>query len=115
MRRALVSLAAAVAGIAGGGVAFAASQHVSVWTGWYWALVTASTVGYGDIVPRDTAARWTAVAVILTAIPLLANAYSHLHVHRSDKRGRKSLRELLEEHRQAEEALRRQREGGGGD
>ena len=66
----------ACAAIVGGGLAFAATQGVSVGTGMYWAVVTASTVGYGDVTPHNPAGRVIAVAVILTAIPLFAGVFA---------------------------------------
>lgn len=67
--------AAALSVLVGGGL-FAATEHVSFGTGVYWAVVTASTVGYGDVTPHSTAGRIVAVVVILTAIPLLAAVFA---------------------------------------
>jgi len=61
--------------LAGAG-AFAATQHVSYGTGVYWAITTATTVGYGDVVPKDTTGRVVAVLVMLTTIPLFASAFA---------------------------------------
>lgn len=66
---------AATSVIAGGG-AFALTEHVSFGTGIYWAVVTASTVGYGDVTPHNAAGRIVAIAVILTAIPALAAVFA---------------------------------------
>lgn len=41
-----------------------------VFEGMYWAVVTASTVGYGDKVPRRWAGRILAAALIIVALPL---------------------------------------------
>jgi voltage-gated potassium channel len=71
---ALLTLAA-TAVVVGGGL-FAATEHVSFGTGLYWAVVTASTVGYGDVTPHNTAGRIVSIAVILTAIPLLAAVFA---------------------------------------
>lgn len=59
-----------------GGTVFAATQHIADTTGWYWALTTATTVGYGDITPKNPAGRLVASAVMVTAIPLLAAAFA---------------------------------------
>jgi len=59
-----------------GGALFSISEHVSFGTGIYWATVTASTVGYGDVTPHNTAGRIVAIAVILTAIPVLAAVFA---------------------------------------
>ena len=59
-----------------GAVAFSATQHVPVTTGLYWAITTATTVGYGDVTPKNPAGRVVAVAVMLTTIPLFASAFA---------------------------------------
>ena len=60
----------------GGAGAFAATQHISFGTGVYWAITTATTVGYGDVTPKDTAGRVIASLVMLTTIPLFASAFA---------------------------------------
>jgi voltage-gated potassium channel len=62
--------------IVAGAIAFAATQHVSIGTGLYWAVTTATTVGYGDVLPHNAVGRVIAVAVMLTAIPLLGAAFA---------------------------------------
>lgn len=57
-------------------MAFALTDHLPVPTGLYWAVTTATTVGYGDVTPHNTAARIVASAVMLTCIPLLAGAFA---------------------------------------
>ena len=61
--------------LAGAG-AFSLTQHVSYGTGLYWAITTATTVGYGDVTPKDSAGRVVAVLVMLTTIPLFASAFA---------------------------------------
>ena len=61
-----------------GALAFSATQHVPVTTGLYWAITTATTVGYGDVTPKNGAGRIVAVAVMLTTIPLFASAFALL-------------------------------------
>jgi hypothetical protein len=85
VRAALASLAAAAACITAGGLAFSLTQHVGFLTGAYWSVATASTVGYGDVTARGAGGKLISIAVMLTAIPLLANAFSHLHLHRHRK------------------------------
>ena len=69
-------LALAAVAVVAGGVAFAVVDHTSVWTGLYWAVTTATTVGYGDVVPKNGAGRVVAVAEMLTAIPLFGAAFA---------------------------------------
>lgn len=87
-RRQVVSLlATAVAAIFLGAWAFSVTQHEGYLTSVYWAITTATTVGYGDITPKNGIGRIVAVAVMLTTIPLFgavfalvagASALSHL-------------------------------------
>jgi voltage-gated potassium channel len=73
---AIALLGGAATAIVAGGIAFSLTEGVSLGTGVYWAIVTASTVGYGDVTPHNTAGRIVAFAVILTAIPLLASVFA---------------------------------------
>lgn len=58
-----------------GALAFSLTQHVSLFTGIYWAVTTAATVGYGDVTPHNTVGRLIAIGVMLTAIPLMAAVF----------------------------------------
>jgi voltage-gated potassium channel len=69
-------LGLAVAAILLGGVAFSRAEGVSVTTGLYWAVTTAATVGYGDVIPKDSTGQLIAVAEMLTAIPLFAGVFA---------------------------------------
>lgn len=71
-----VLLGAAVVSIFVGAALFAVTQDVSFGTGLYWAIVTAATVGYGDVTPHDSVGRIIAVGVILTTIPLLGAVFA---------------------------------------
>lgn len=71
-------LTAAIVCTLGGGVLFAATQHYPLTTGLYWAVTTATTVGYGDVTPHNAAGRLVASAVMLTTIPLLAAVFALL-------------------------------------
>jgi voltage-gated potassium channel len=61
--------------LAGAGV-FAATQNLPFTTGLYWAITTATTVGYGDVTPHNAAGRAVASVVMLTTIPLLAAVFA---------------------------------------
>jgi voltage-gated potassium channel len=71
-----VLLGAAASSIVIGAIVFALTQHVSFGTGLYWAIVTAATVGYGDVTPHNSVGRIVAAVVILTTIPLLAAVFA---------------------------------------
>lgn len=59
-----------------GAVLFAITQHISFGTGVYWAVTTATTVGYGDVTPKNSIGRVVAVGVMVTTIPLFASAFA---------------------------------------
>lgn len=61
--------------VAGAG-AFAGTQHLPFTTGLYWAITTATTVGYGDVTPKNAVGRLIASIVMLTTIPMLAAAFA---------------------------------------
>jgi voltage-gated potassium channel len=65
-----------VACLFGGAEAFSATQHMGYGTALYWAITTATTVGYGDVTPKSSAGRVVASAVMLTTIPLFASAFA---------------------------------------
>jgi voltage-gated potassium channel len=77
-RRAAVLLAGVAAVVIVGGGLFAWSQHLPFTTGLYWAITTATTVGYGDVTPKNPTGRLVASAVMLTSIPMLAAAFALL-------------------------------------
>jgi voltage-gated potassium channel len=77
-RGALWLVGAVAACILAGGAWFAATQHIPLTRGWYWALETATTVGYGDVTPDNASGRVVASVVMLTTIPLLAGAFALL-------------------------------------
>ncbi|MCL5063516.1 MAG: ion channel [Firmicutes bacterium] len=55
---------------------FALTQHVSWFTGIYWAVVTVTTVGYGDVVPKNTSGRILAIVTMLVIIPLVGAIFA---------------------------------------
>lgn len=84
-RGGVLLVAAAVAVITGGAALFASVERLPFTTGLYWAIVTAGTVGYGDVAPRTPHGRLIAVAVILIAVPLLGGVYTRMagaHIRR---------------------------------
>ena len=77
-RASIYTIVAAVAFDLVGAVWFAAVEHISVATGIYWSVTTATTVGYGDITPHTHVGRLVSVLVMLTVIPLFAATFSLL-------------------------------------
>jgi voltage-gated potassium channel len=47
-------------------------EFPNVWLGMWWALQTATTVGYGDVTPKDVGGRIVAAVVMLQGIAFLA-------------------------------------------
>lgn len=75
-KRALITIAVA-AGLDGVlGVVFARLEHLPWFTGIYWAVTTATTVGYGDVAPHTTSGRVVAIVVMVTVVPLFAATFS---------------------------------------
>lgn len=75
-RHVLVLLSGAVICTVVGGALFAATQHYPFTTGLYWAITTATTVGYGDVTPHNASGRVVASLVMLTTIPMLASVFA---------------------------------------
>ncbi len=69
-------LGSAIACVLVGAWLFALTQHYPFTTGLYWAVTTATTVGYGDVTPHDGIGRVISSAVMLTTIPLLAAVFA---------------------------------------
>ncbi len=63
--------------LAGAGL-FSLAEGLPITTGLYWAVTTATTVGYGDVTPHNPAGRLIASLVMLTAIPMLAGVFALL-------------------------------------
>ncbi len=70
-----------VFGIILGGVLFAHFEHRTFFTGLYWAVTTATTVGYGDVTPSNTVGRVIAMGVMLTVIPVIGALFAVMSAH----------------------------------
>ena len=55
---------------------FALAEGLPFTTGLYWAVTTATTVGYGDVTPHNPVGRLLASLVMLTTLPMLAAAFA---------------------------------------
>ncbi len=62
--------------VLGGAGAFSATQGIGYGSALYWAITTATTVGYGDLSPHNSSGRVVASLVMLTAIPLLGAIFA---------------------------------------
>jgi voltage-gated potassium channel len=59
-----------------GGALFSLTDHISIGLGIYWAVTTATTVGYGDVIPHHTSSRIIAAGVMLTTIPTFGAVFA---------------------------------------
>jgi voltage-gated potassium channel len=71
-----------------GGAAFASVENLSLGDGVYWAIVTMTTVGYGDISPKTAESKAIAITVMLIGIGFaalvvgaIADRFIHPPVH----------------------------------
>jgi voltage-gated potassium channel len=74
--RVLALVGAAVIVMLIGAALFSLTQHVSIGVALYWAVTTATTVGYGDVTPHNTAGRIIASGVMLTTIPIVGTVFA---------------------------------------
>jgi voltage-gated potassium channel len=75
-RHVAILLSAALGCVLAGAAAFSATQHIALAKAVYWAITTATTVGYGDVTPHNGTGEVIASAVMLTTIPLLASVFA---------------------------------------
>ncbi len=103
MKRVIALLAAAAAVVAAGGWALAVTWHLSLGTGLYCSVGTATTVGCNPLL--GAAGQVTVVVVMLVAIPILAAVFAWLTGRHAAGHVREHL--AAAEKRIAEEADRR--------
>ncbi len=71
----------------------------SLWLAYWWAAMTVTTVGYGDIVPHTATGRIIAVALMLVGfslIPLLASAIVSVLVSKRTMAERETAEQTLD-------------------
>lgn len=101
--------------VLGGGAAYASvekAQNLSAWDGVWWAIVTVTTVGYGDTYPQTDAGRIIAIVVMLVGIGFVAiltaaGAERFTRAQREAERERDDLSQHLEMISQRLEAIER--------
>jgi voltage-gated potassium channel len=71
-----IVLGATFAGVLLLGALYGYTAGVGPWDGMYFAVVTVTTVGYGDIIPHGWAAHLVALAIMVLIIPLWSGAFS---------------------------------------
>ena len=67
------------------------SEYSNIWVGMWWAMQTITTVGYGDVTPKNPSGRFVAAVVMLEGIAFLAiitAAITSTFVARAQKEGR---------------------------
>lgn len=88
--------------ILAGAILFAVADHRTFGTAVYWAITTASTVGYGDVTPSTPAGRVIAAGLMLTAVPVLGLVFANAASYASELRMRRLLgmgaRHRMKEH-----------------
>ena len=75
-RRVMALLGFAAVVLFVGAAAFSIADHVSFGLALYWAVTTATTVGYGDVTPHNTASRVVAAGVMLGTIPVFGAVFA---------------------------------------
>ena len=110
-RRAAVAIAVVTAAITvAGGMLMTVldrKEFDNVWIGLWWAVQTVTTVGYGDVVPTNTAGRWVAALIALLGISLVPALTSLVTSILVVQRTRRLSEEEDVEQRQIIELLRR--------
>ena len=70
-----VIVSATTVAVVAGGVLIRLLDHdeyANIWVGMWWALQTVTTVGYGDVTPKNPSGRLVAILVMLQGIAFLA-------------------------------------------
>lgn len=97
--------------------------YPTIWLAWWWAIQTVTTVGYGDVVPQQTAGKFVAAVLMiggLAFLSILTATITSSFVARRQERARmrgddpvmEELRRLSEQMESLEAELKLARENG---
>lgn len=70
--------------------------HGGFWTGVWWAIVTITTVGYGDVVPSSPAGKALGIVLMLTGIGLVSTLAASIAAYFVDQEGGSEIKNLGE-------------------
>jgi len=102
---AAISLLVILAGGAGLAILEPQTVHGGLFDGVWWAIVTASTVGYGDIAPTTFWGRFIAVLLMLTGIGLMSTLAASITAYFVGQEDKAALVELNERTARIEKQL----------
>ena len=91
--------------ISAGVLAIVEPEHGGYWDSLWWAVVTATTVGYGDIAPQTFVGRIAAGVLMLVGIGLVATLAAAITQHLMTDKSEDELIELKEQLNRIEAAL----------
>jgi voltage-gated potassium channel len=98
----------------------------TIWLAWWWAIQTVTTVGYGDVVPQQTAGKAIAAVLMLGGLSFLSvltatitSAFVSRRQRQAQERGddpiMRELASISQRLESLEEELRQARTGAGGE
>ena len=113
----IASITAFLIAVAAGVMAVVEPQEGGFWTGLWWAVVTATTVGYGDITPETVPGRIVAMLLMVAGIGLVATLAASLasyFISGTEQEQQDELEEIRNRLERIEQLLIEQRDSSGG-